>query len=95
MPRSKAGVKKPAIDSLSMKNAVLAINSSADSKITLREASKVYGVSIASLQRQSKKYKEAGYRNYEYQVNYATRKIFFLNVSAIKFSFCTSFSPIL
>lgn len=65
MSRSKAGVKRPAIDSLSMKNAALAINSSADSKITLREARKVYGVSIAPLQRQSKKNKEAGCGNYE------------------------------
>lgn len=45
-------------------------------KISLREAVKVFGVSLATLSRESKKYQNSGSANYRYTTKYAVKQVF-------------------
>ena len=74
MPRSKLGKKRPAVDAASLERAVEAVTS--DNGISLREACKVFKVSLATLSRHLKKFKESGGQVFQYFIKLDVKKVF-------------------
>ncbi|KAJ8933211.1 hypothetical protein NQ314_014158 [Rhamnusium bicolor] len=75
MPRSKTGKTRLSVDSNAIENAVNAVLSG-DKKISLREACKVYKVSLTTLSRHLRKFKESGAKQFSYLVKYDVKRIF-------------------
>lgn len=78
MPRSKTGRKRDHLDADSINNAVKAILSdNPDTKMSFREAAKVFKVSRSTLTRHVTKFKtQHDAETFEYSVNYAVKKVF-------------------
>lgn len=75
MPRSKTGKTRLPVDSNAIENAVKAVLSG-DKRISLREACKVYKVSLTTLSRHLRKFKESGAKQFSYLVKYDVKRIF-------------------
>lgn len=76
MPRNKAGVKRTPIDPQNMLKAIKAVTAIDDTKISIREACKVYNVKLATLSRNVAKFKESDQTTFKYISNYDINRVF-------------------
>lgn len=78
MPRSKTGKKRSPVDQESIQNAVAAVTAPPDTRISIREACKVYNVKFTTLVRNVNKFKASGEDKFEYNEKkaYTVKKIF-------------------
>uniref|UniRef100_T1HEH3 HTH psq-type domain-containing protein n=1 Tax=Rhodnius prolixus TaxID=13249 RepID=T1HEH3_RHOPR len=76
MPRSKIGRKRPPVNSNAIEEAMSAVTTNSENKISLREACKIYKVSLATLSRHLKVFKESGAENFKYSTNYTVKRVF-------------------
>lgn len=76
MPRSKSGIKRTPVDSNNMMKAIKAVTAIDDTKISIREACKVYNVKLATLSRAIAKFKESDQSNFKYITNFDVKKVF-------------------
>lgn len=67
MPRSKTGKKRVPVDPEAMNKAVKAISSPGESKISIREACKIYNVKFTTLVRHLQSFKQSGREKYSYE----------------------------
>lgn len=76
MPRSRTGIKRPPVNPVSKANAIMAVTYEPGQSISIREAYKIYNVSLATLPRHLKSFKESGNKEFVYSVKYDTRTVF-------------------
>lgn len=76
MPRSKQGIKRPPVNKVKLAEAVTAVLQDDGTKISLREASKVYNIPIATLCRHLRAHKEKGSAEFQYESHLDVKRIF-------------------
>lgn len=77
MPRSKIGVKKPPVSAENLKKAVEAVLAPPESRISLREACRVYNVKLATLSRHVTKFRNSNEsETFEYKSNLDIKTVF-------------------
>uniref|UniRef100_T1HDS0 HTH psq-type domain-containing protein n=1 Tax=Rhodnius prolixus TaxID=13249 RepID=T1HDS0_RHOPR len=76
MPRSKKGRKRPPVNSNAIEEAVAAVTTNSENKISLREACKIYKMSLATLSRHLKVFKESRAENFKYPANCTVKRVF-------------------
>jgi hypothetical protein len=76
MPRNKEGVKRPPIHAEKLKEAIAAVTADGEVKISLREASRVYNIPIATLFRHSRTHKANGAAEFQYKSHLDVKRVF-------------------
>lgn len=77
MPRSKTGKTRAPIDANAINAAVAAVTASPSSRISLREACKVYNVKLGALHKHVSNYRKSETSEpFSYNVRYDTKKVF-------------------
>lgn len=75
MPRSKEGVKRPPLDPAKLKEAVESLTCE-ENKVSFREASQIYNISIATLCRHVRAHKAKGSGDFHYESHLDVNRVF-------------------